>query len=178
MEKLFKYNEKATIRTIYDNDGEIWFAGIDVCNILGYAKASTTIERLDEDEKKLEYLTDTSGQKRKSWNINESGLYSLILSSTKSEAKMFKRWITHEVLPSIRKAGIYSTDKDKAKQLRLQELRKLIEDKKNQLSEKQSLLNQEKADIKKLEVEFWEVFNTESSQLKLFSPDEMEKIKG
>lgn len=178
MEKLFKYNEKNTIRTITGNDGETWFAGIDVCNILGYAKASTTIERLDEDEKKLEYLTDTSGQKRKSWNINEFGLYSLILSSTKPEAKMFKRWITHEVLPSIRKAGIYSTDKDKAKQFRLQELRKLIDDKKNQLSEKQSLLNQEKADIKKLETEFWEVFNTDSSQLKLFSPDEMEKIKG
>lgn len=178
MEKLFKYNEQSEIRTFYGEDREIWFVGIDVCNVLGYEKPTQAIEKLDEDERKLDLVKQGSGQRRKTWILNESGLYSLILTSTKPEAKMFKRWMTHEVLPSIRKAGIYSTDKDKAKQFRLQELRKLIDDKKNQLSEKQSLLNQEKADIKKLETEFWEVFNTDSSQLKLFSPDEMEKIKG
>lgn len=177
MEKLFKYNENATIRTIYDNDGEIWFAGVDVCDVLDYAMPSNEIKKLDDDERKLTNLKDGSGQSRKSWIISEAGLYTLILTSTKPEAKAFKRWITHEVLPSIRKAGIYSTDKDKAKTVRLQELRKLIDLKKSKLSEAQGTVNEIKAEVKKLDSEFWETFNTNPDQLKLFSPGELEKLK-
>jgi len=68
-----------------------WFAGIDVCNILEYANSNNAIGKLDEDERKLTYLKVTSGQGRKTWMINEFGLYSLILTSRKPEAKAFKR---------------------------------------------------------------------------------------
>lgn len=131
MENTFNY-DNLPVRTITDHNEETWFAGIDVCNILGYAKASTTIEKLDDDERKLEYLRDTSGQQRKTWILNEFGLYSLILTSTKPEAKAFKRWVTHEVLPSIRKAGKFTTEQEQEYEVvlnnyadKIQELRKL-----------------------------------------------------
>jgi len=177
MEKIFKYNEKNAIRTVIGDDGEIWFAGIDVCKQLDYADPDKVIKKLDEDERKLNRLTDGSGQNRKTWTVNEFGLYSLILTSTKPDAKMFKRWVNHQVLPSIRKTGIYSSDRDKAKTIRLQELRKLMENKKASITEAQKVVNEIKAEYKKLEVEFWEIFNTSSDQLKLFPPDEMEKLK-
>ena len=106
--QIFNY-KKDEIRTVKENE-ILWFVAKDICEILEYQNVTDTLEkRIDEDEKKLIYLTDTSGQKRKVWIINEFGLYSLILSSTKPEAKEFKRWITHEVLPSIRKAGKFSS---------------------------------------------------------------------
>jgi prophage antirepressor-like protein len=114
MENSFKYQD-ITVRTITDANEETWFSGVDVCNILGYSMGSNVIkENLEEDERKLTNLRDRSGQQRKTWIINEFGLYSLILSSSKPEAKAFKRWITHEVLPSIRKAGKYTTNQEKS----------------------------------------------------------------
>jgi len=80
----------------------------DVCDVLGIGNITDAINRLDADEKRTFDLIEgvTSGPAR--WTINEPGLYSLILSSKKPEAKPFKRWITHKVLPSIRKTGNYS----------------------------------------------------------------------
>jgi len=112
MEQKFLY-AALPVRVNTDERSQIWFAAIDICNILGYADARQAVEKLDDDEKKLDGVRHGSGQVRKTWTVNEFGLYSLILTSTKPEAKAFKRWVTHEVLPAIRKAGIYSTDEAK-----------------------------------------------------------------
>ena len=104
--RVFDYNGKS-IRTMEFN-GQPWFVAIDVCNVLEIANSRDAVARLDEDEKNTVGLTD--GNKRGNPNtaiVSESGLYSLILSSRKPEAKQFKRWITHEVIPSIRKTGGY-----------------------------------------------------------------------
>ena len=89
--------------------GEAWFVAADVCKALELGNPSMTVERLDDDEKGISTI-DTLGGKQRMAIINEPGLYSLVLSSRKPEAKAFKRWITHEVLPNIRKHGVYITD--------------------------------------------------------------------
>ena len=89
-------------------DGEPWFVASDVCAAIEVDR--TAVRRLDDDEKGV-HLMHTPGGEQRLGIINEFGLYSLILSSRKPEAKAFKRWITHEVIPSIRKYGAYVTDK-------------------------------------------------------------------
>ena len=90
-------------------EGEPWFVAADVCRALGLGIDNTATRRLDEDEKAALRLTQTSSngteQGRDVTIVNEPGLYSLVLASRKPEAKAFKRWITHEVIPSIRKTG-------------------------------------------------------------------------
>lgn len=90
-------------------DGEPWFIGKDVAEILGYERADNAIRNHVDDEDKLMHQISASGQKRNMTTINESGLYSLILSSKLPSAKAFKRWVTSEVLPTIRKQGMYLT---------------------------------------------------------------------
>jgi anti-repressor protein len=107
VQKLFNYNENP-IRTIL-KDGEAWFIAKDVSGILGYANAPKMTRNLDEDEKLMTTMW-VAGQNREVSIINESGLFSAILSSRKPEAKQFKRWVTHEVLPTIRKHGAYMTE--------------------------------------------------------------------
>ena len=89
-------------------DGEPWFVAADVCKALELGNPSMTVERLDADEKGISSI-DTLGGKQRMAIINEPGLYSVILCSRKPEAKAFKRWITHEVIPAIRKHGGYMT---------------------------------------------------------------------
>ncbi|WP_018675507.1 BRO-N domain-containing protein [Riemerella columbina] len=89
--------------------GEPWFCAKDVCNSLGYADTEVALRKLDDDEKLLRKIY-ASGQYRQFMFINESGLYALILRSNKPEARKFRKWVTSEVLPSIRKYGTYSTD--------------------------------------------------------------------
>lgn len=89
-------------------DGEPWFVAADVCKALELGNPSMTVERLDADEKGISSI-DTLGGKQRMAIINEPGLYSVILCSRKPEAKAFKRWITHEVIPTIRKYGGYMT---------------------------------------------------------------------
>lgn len=88
---------------------EPWFIAKDVCDVLDLSNSRMAIERLDEDEKNTVSLTDGNRGNPNQTIINEPGLYSLILGSRKPEAKQFKRWITHEVIPSIRKHGAYMT---------------------------------------------------------------------
>lgn len=97
-------NVRALVR-----DGEPWFIGKDVAEILGYERADNAIRNHVDDEDKLMHQISASGQKRNMTIINESGLYSLILSSKLPSAKAFKRWVTSEVLPTIRKQGMYLT---------------------------------------------------------------------
>ncbi|MCK6363244.1 phage antirepressor, partial [Streptococcus agalactiae] len=86
------------------------FVGKDVADILGYSNGSRDVNRHVEEEDRLKYRFGTSGQDREMTIINESGLYSLILSSKLPQAKDFKRWVTSEVLPTIRKHGLYAID--------------------------------------------------------------------
>lgn len=118
--QIFNYNSKQ-VRTII-KDGEPWFVAADVCNILGIntsVSVNGQIRRdaegkaylsggLDDDEKDT-HIVSTPGGDQTMLIVSEAGLYTLILKSRKPEAKSFKRWITHEVIPSIRKYGLYAT---------------------------------------------------------------------
>ena len=107
--QLFKSEEFGEVRTIEINN-EPWFVGKDVAEILGYKDTSDALKRhVEEDDKLSRGFTD-SGQNREMYIINESGLYSLILSSKLESAKRFKKWVTSEVLPSIRKHGMFAKD--------------------------------------------------------------------
>ena len=103
--QIFKSHEFGEIRTTIQN-GEPWFVAADVCKALDIENNRKATNRLDDDEKGVT-LSDTLGGKQKLTIVNEAGLYSLVLGSRKPEAKAFKRWITHEVLPTIRKTGGY-----------------------------------------------------------------------
>lgn len=95
-------------------DGEPWFVAADVCKALEIVNPSDALSRLDPDEKMTLDSTDSHSGKRggaQRYNvINEPGLYTLVLGSRKQEAKAFKRWVTHYVIPAIRKHGMYATD--------------------------------------------------------------------
>jgi len=106
MPQMF-YFEGNEFRTILIN-GEPWFVAKDVCEILEIGNSSDVIKRLDADEVDSIEVIDSLGRWQSTNIVNEYGLYSLILGSRKPEAKEFKRWITHEVIPSIRKKGTYS----------------------------------------------------------------------
>lgn len=103
--KVFNSKEFGQVRTVL-KDGEVWFVGKDVCECLAVKNVSDAINRLDDDEKADIVLND-GNQNRNFSIINESGLYSLVLSSRKPEAKKFKKWVTAEVLPAIRKTLKY-----------------------------------------------------------------------
>lgn len=104
--KVFEYEHHEKFSVI-DRDGEPWFVLNEVCAKLDIANPSDAASRLDDDEKDVLGITDTIGRVQKRVIINESGLYSVILTSRKPEAKRFKKWVTSEVLPSIRKTGGY-----------------------------------------------------------------------
>ncbi|MDK8393941.1 phage antirepressor [Streptococcus pasteurianus] len=108
MNEIFNFHGQ-DVRTVTIN-GKPYFIGKDVAEILGYQNGSRDINRHVDNEDKLKYRFGTSGQDREMIIINESGLYSLILSSKLPRAKEFKRWVTSEVLPTIRKNGMYATD--------------------------------------------------------------------
>lgn len=103
----FNNPEFGEIRTTQIN-GEPWFVAVDVCRALDLSDTSKTLERLDDDEKGTSSIRTPGGEQKVSI-INEPGLYSLVMGSRKPEAKAFKRWTTHEVIPSIRKHGAYMT---------------------------------------------------------------------
>lgn len=104
--QIFTYNSNE-VRTVEMN-GEPWFVLKDVCEVLGLTDTGRTAERLDPDELTRTTLV-SGGQNREMFVINESGLYNVILRSDKPEAKPFRKWVTSEVLPSIRKHGAYMT---------------------------------------------------------------------
>lgn len=105
--KTFQNPKFGTIRTTTIN-GEPWFVAADVCKALEIQNNRDAISRLDADEKGVA-STDTLGGKQELTIVNEPGLYALVLGSRKPEAKAFKRWITHDVIPTIRKHGAYMT---------------------------------------------------------------------
>lgn len=105
--RIFNNADFGDIRTV-EQDGGIWFVGKDVAEALGYSNPSNAVISHVDDEDKLRTQIKYAGQNREVSIINESGLYSLVLSSKLPSAKAFKRWITSEVIPSIRKTGSYN----------------------------------------------------------------------
>jgi anti-repressor protein len=107
--EVFKNDEFGSIRTM-TVDGEPWFVGKDITDVLGYQNASKALaDHVDDDDKLNNESLSSLGQ-RGGWLVNESGLYSLILGSKLPTAKKFKHWVTAEVLPAIRKHGVYAMD--------------------------------------------------------------------
>lgn len=106
---IFENNEFGKVRTTFINE-EPWFVGKDVAEILGYKDTSDALKKHVDVEDKLTRRFADSGQNREMYIINESGLYSLTLSSKLPSAKKFRRWVTSEVLPSIRKYGSFFVD--------------------------------------------------------------------
>ena len=113
--QIFKNEEFGEVRSLII-DNEPWFIASDVCKSLDIKNATDTLKRLDEDEKSRFNLGLPGGATN---CVNEYGLYNLVLASRKPEAKKFKRWITHEVIPSIRKTGGYQIPADPMAALKL-----------------------------------------------------------
>ncbi|MDM5191168.1 phage antirepressor [Bacillus hominis] len=107
--QVFNNEEFGQVRTVVQGE-DVWFVAKDVCDVLEIVNATRSLSRLDEDELHSMKVTDSLGRQQETNIINESGLYSLIMTSRKPQAKAFKRWVTSEVLPSIRKHGAYMTD--------------------------------------------------------------------
>lgn len=104
----------AALRTLTDENGEPWFVAKDVCDVLELSNVGQALARLDDDEKSSITLNDGTPGNPNRAIVSESGLYALVLASRKPEAHEFQRWVTHEVLPQIRKTGGYipTTDVD------------------------------------------------------------------
>lgn len=113
--KIFSNEEFGEIRTVIVDD-EPWFVASDICKALEIANATQAVQRLDEDERSMFNI----GRQGEANVVNEYGLYNLVLSSRKREAKAFKRWITHEVIPSIRKTGSYQRQLSPQEMMRIQ----------------------------------------------------------
>lgn len=104
--KVFNYQDNE-VRTV-EIKGEPWFVLKDVCAVLGLSTPARVAERLDPDEVSQTHLTDSLGREQETTIVNESGLYNVLLRSDKPEAKPLRKWVTSEVLPSIRKTGSYN----------------------------------------------------------------------
>lgn len=112
--QVFNFNEKEStpIRVQVINN-EPWFVAKDVCRVLGIANHKDAVSRIDDDERQGVGITDPLGGRQQATAVNESGLYHLIFQSRKPEAKRFRKWVTSEVLPAIRKTGRYETMKSR-----------------------------------------------------------------
>ncbi|MFP4018514.1 MAG: Bro-N domain-containing protein [Bacteroidales bacterium] len=116
--KIFENKEFGEVR-VRQKDGEFWFVAKDICEALEISKYRDAVNRLDRDERGS-LLVDTPGGAQEMTAINEPGMYSLVLRSRKPEAKKFKRWVTHDVLPQLRKTGTYSIEDVPGKQFALE----------------------------------------------------------
>lgn len=105
--QIFNYHNNE-IRTVEKEDG-VWWVLADVCKVLDIGSPHKVADRLDEDERNQIPVTDSIGRQQDMTVVNESGLYNVIIRSDKPEAAPFRRWVTHEILPSIRKHGAYMT---------------------------------------------------------------------
>ena len=137
---IFNNPEFGDVRTIMI-DGEPWFVGRDVANALGYARERDAIaNHVDKDDAVKHGVTDSIGREQQTTVINESGLYSLIFGSKLESAKKFKKWVTSEVLPQLRKTGSYGTSKLPQTPMELLELHyeaiKQVDKKVNSLEER------------------------------------------
>lgn len=115
--QIFENEEFGSIRAMRGEDGEPWFVASDIAKALGYGDATHMTRRLDEDEKGLRSV-ETPGGEQQMTVITEAGMYSAVLGSKIVGARRFQRWVTHEVLPAIRRHGVYATPEMVARSLR------------------------------------------------------------
>ena len=108
---IFKFEESFTVRTVLKNN-EPWFVAKDVCDVLGIQQPVRAVENLDSDEVSKTHVTDSLNRQQETYIFNESGLYALVIRSNRK----FRKWITSEVLPAIRKTGRYSIQQTVPKQ--------------------------------------------------------------
>lgn len=147
--ELFNNENLGSVRTTLDQDGNIWFVAKDVCDVLGIVNNRDAMSRLDDDEKADVGITDASSngtmQSRDYRIISESGMYTLVLNSRKPQAKEFKKWLTHEVIPTIRQHGgyIYGQEMLETKD------QKEIKEKLSELSEKVKYLRVRRRQLRK-----------------------------
>ena len=127
--QIFNYNDNQ-IRVIM-MDGQPWWVAKDVCDILNLSNTTEAVRALDDDEKSTLRISEGGPEVNV---INEAGLYSLIIRSNKPEARQFKRWITHEVIPQIRATGSYQANPQKLIALALVEAQKILAEKDEQLA--------------------------------------------
>jgi prophage antirepressor-like protein len=104
--------ENHVLRTV-SQDGETWFVAADVCKVLEHTDTSVAGARLDDDEKRTSNVCTNAGS-RNMLTVSESGLYNLVFTSRMPKAREFRRWVTHDVLPSIRKTGRYEAGQQPA----------------------------------------------------------------
>jgi prophage antirepressor-like protein len=128
------------VPTIRDDQGEPWWKAVDVCEHCYIKNVSKACERLDSDEKTVITISDSAGRPQEMLIVNEAGLYRLVLSSRKPEAKLFKRWVIHDVLPQIRKTGRYDTHYPKVRDPAIQ----MLIDMAVQLDEARTIANEAK----------------------------------
>lgn len=166
MEQKFDFKGNL-VRMKTDQEEQYWFAATDICAILDIVDTRQAVENLDEDEKYLGGVLHHSGQERKTWMVNEFGLYSLVLKSRKPEAKEFKRWITHEVLPAIRKAGRYTSEEEKAREEKLQTIAREIQLLSSEKDDLQKRLNEKKKAIEKKSMEMLQLIRIDFRQLQI-----------
>lgn len=165
--QIFNSPEFGQVRTIVKND-EIWFVGKDIANILKYTDTDYAIRtHVDEEDKKLFKPEEISGLKipnRGMVFINESGLYSLVLSSKLPTAKKFKRWVTSEVLPSIRKHGGYIVNKPMNQLEILAQSVKILQEQEQKLAEHDTRIEKiennvnEIKELEKMNVSNWRLY--------------------
>ncbi len=148
--ELFRNESFGEIRILLIED-EVWFVGKDVAEALGYERPDNAIRNHIDEEDKLMHQISASGQSRKMVIINESGLYSLILSSKLPQAKEFKRWVTNDILPSIRKNGGYISNQENLTQEEI--LAKALIVAQNVINEKDKLNKQLQAQNSELAVD-------------------------
>lgn len=121
--KIFNNDAFGELRTV-EKDGQVWFVGKDVAAILGYERGAKAVaDHVDDEDKDVIPIQDSIGRNQNTPIINESGLYSLILSSKLPKAKEFKHWVTAEVLPSIRKTGSYTKQNAAPTELQLRRMK-------------------------------------------------------
>lgn len=167
----YKFENGLSIRVPFMENETSWFVAPDVCAILGLSDTSQSVERLDEDEKRKEKI-QIGVQAREVWLVNEFGLYQLILSSDKAEAKAFKRWITHDILPLIRKNGKYTIEEANNRESLIQGKVKQIELIETDIKSINNTLAESKKKLFKSQLELKEILKADINQLTLFPTTE------
>ena len=124
--ELFNNDNLGSVRTAIDETGQAWFVARDICDILDIQNAADTLKRLDEDEKQIVNM-ETAGGMQNISIVNEAGMFSIVLSSRKQQAKDFKRWLTHDVIPAIREHGGYIYGQERLTANEKEELNGLID---------------------------------------------------
>ncbi|MDU8966874.1 MAG: BRO family protein [Clostridium sp.] len=148
--QIFNNDIFGNIRGLEIN-GQGWLVGKDIAESLGYNEPNKAIVRHVDNDDRMKYpIIDNLGRKQESWIVNESGLYSLILRSDMPKAKQFKRWVTSEVLPQIRKTGLYRSQQNQINEFKGQLttlVNDIFEDKLSEIKEYYKIKSKSKSDI-------------------------------